>query len=257
MIEPVLTRREGAVRWLVFNNVAKHNALTLEMNRALIDAIAAFGQAEDERVLVLAGAGEKAFMSGADISEFEGDEARVEAFGRDTRRMFQALRDVAKPTVAMIRGYCIGGGLAVASCCDLRIAATDASFSIPAARLGVGYSAEFTKLLIDLVGPSFTKEILYTARRYLADEALAIGLVNRLVPATELDAFTADYCAAIADNAPLTQRAAKLVVAELLAGTHGEGSPGHAAVAACADSEDFRNAPRAFLEKRKPVFKGR
>lgn len=257
MTEPVLSVREGAVRRLVLNNVAKHNALTLEMNRALIVAIEAFVAAEEERVLLLSGAGDKAFMSGADIAEFEGDEERVAAFGRDTRHMMRALRDCPKPTVAMIRGYCIGGGLALASACDLRIAAEDASFSIPAARLGVGYSGEFARLLVDLIGPSFTKEILYTARRYSAAEALAIGLVNRLVPVAELESFTRDYCAAMAENAPLTQRAAKLAIDELLAGTHGEGSPGDQAIAACAKSEDFRDAPRAFLEKRKPVFRGR
>jgi enoyl-CoA hydratase/carnithine racemase len=257
MTDHLLTRRDGAVRWLVFDNVARHNALTLEMNRALIAAIEAFAAADDERVLVLGGAGEKAFMSGADIAEFEGDEARVEAFGRDTRRMMQALRDVAKPTVAMIRGYCIGGGLALASACDIRIAAEDASFSIPAARLGVGYGAGFAKLIVDLVGPAHTKEILYTARRYPAAEALAIGLVNRLVPVAELESFTRDYCRTMAELAPLTQRAAKLAVDELLAGTDAEGSPGRQAVAACAGSEDFREARRAFFEKRKPVFRGR
>jgi enoyl-CoA hydratase/carnithine racemase len=257
MTIPVLSRREGAVRWLVLDNVAKHNALTLEMNQGLIAAIEAFTAADDEQVLVLSGAGDKAFMSGADISEFEGDEARVAAFGRDTLRMMRSLRDLPKPTVAMIRGYCIGGGLALASACDIRIAAEDASFSIPAARLGVGYSGEFTRLLVDLIGPAFTKEILYTARRYPAAEALAIGLINRLVPVVELEEFTRDYCQGMAENAPLTQRAAKLVVDELVAGTHVEGSPGHQAVAACAESEDFRNAPRAFLEKRKPVFRGR
>ncbi len=257
MTEPVLSRREGAVRWLIFNNVAKHNALTLEMNRGLIAGIEAFAAADDERVLVLAGAGEKAFMSGADIAEFEGDQQRVEAFGRDTLRMMRALRDLAKPTVAMIRGYCIGGGLALASACDIRIAASDASFAIPAARLGVGYGGEFTKLLVDLVGPSTTKEILFTARRYDADEAHLLGLINRVVTVAELENFTRTYCAAMAENAPLSQRATKLVVAELLAGCHDEGSPGHQAIAACAESEDFRNAPRAFLEKRKPVFNGR
>lgn len=257
MSHPVQSRREGAVRWLTFDNVAKHNALTLEMNQGLIAGLEAFAAADDERVLVLAGAGDKAFMSGADISEFEGDEERVAAFGRDTLRMMRTLRDLPKPTVAMIRGYCIGGGLALASACDLRIAASDASFAIPAARLGVGYSGEFTSLLIDLVGASATKEILFTARRYDADEAHGMGLINRVVLPAELEAFTRDYCATMAENAPLTLRAAKIVVAELLSGGHVDGSPGHRAIAACAESEDFRNAPRAFLEKRKPVFTGR
>jgi enoyl-CoA hydratase len=257
--DPILTRREGAVRWLVFNRPEKHNALSLEMNEQALAVIEAFAASEDERVLVLAGAGEKAFVSGADISEFEAkrhDAASAAQYGRLTARMFEALREVEKPTVAMIRGYCFGGGVALACSCDIRICDDTALFAIPAARLGIGYGTDYVKLLADLVGPSFAKEFLYTARRYPAEEARAIGLVNRIAPAAELEAYVRDYALSMAANAPLTQRAAKIVVAELYRGA-GEGARGAAAVAACADSEDFRDARRAFMEKRKPVFRGK
>ena len=168
MTEHVLTRRDGAVRWLIFNKPEKHNALSLEMNEAALKVVEAFAAAPDERVLVVAGAGGKAFVSGADISEFEDRRSNAEKadeYARLTQRMFFALRDVEKPTVAMIQGYCLGGGVALATCCDLRIGAEDSVYGIPAARLGIGYSADFIKLLADLVGPSRAKEFLYTARR--------------------------------------------------------------------------------------------
>lgn len=260
MSEHVLTRRDGAVRWLIFNKPAKHNALSLDMSEAALKVIEAFAAAPDERVLVVAGAAGKAFVSGADISEFEDRRSNAEKaddYARQTQRMFFALRDVEKPTVAMIQGYCLGGGVALATCCDLRIASPDAVFGVPAARLGIGYSYDFIKLLADLVGPSRAKEFLYTARRYTAEEAHAIGLVNRVVPAAELEPFVKDYCDGMAANAPLTQRATKIVVSELLGDEGRDRSRGRKAVADCADSEDFRDARRAFLEKRKPVFRGR
>lgn len=259
MTDHVQTRRDGAVRWLIFNKPEKHNALSLDMSAAALDVIEAFAAADDERVLVVTGAGGKAFVSGADISEFEkrrSDSAKADEYARATTRMFFALRDVEKPTVAMIRGICFGGGVALATCCDLRIAADDGVFCVPAARLGIGYSADFVKLLADLVGPAVAKEFLYTARRYPAEEARAIGLVNRVVPSAELDDFIKDYADGIAGNAPLTQRAAKIVISELLKETP-DAERSARAVAACADSEDFRNARRAFMEKRKPIFEGR
>ncbi len=260
MTEHVLTRRDGAVRWLIFNKPEKHNALSLEMNEAALKVIEAFAAATDERVLVVAGAGGKAFVSGADISEFEDRRSnadKADDYARQTQRMFFALRDVEKPTVAMIRGYCLGGGVALATCCDIRIGAEASVYGIPAARLGIGYSADFIKLLADLVGPSRAKEFLYTARRYSPVEAYDMGLLNRVVPTEELEAYVAEYAATMAANAPLTQRATKIVVSELLADPDGAGPRGRKAVADCANSEDFRDARRAFLEKRKPVFHGR
>ncbi len=258
MSEHVLSRRDGAVRWLVFNKPGKHNALSLDMNEAALKVIEAFAAAPDERVLVVTGAGGKAFVSGADISEFEdrrSDAEKADEYSRVTQRMFFALRDVEKPTIAMIQGYCLGGGVALATCCDIRIGAVESVYGVPAARLGIGYSADFIKLLADLVGPSRAKEFLYTARRYSSQEAYEIGLLNRVIPTAELESYIAEYAAGIAANAPLTQRATKIVVSELLAG--GDGKRGREAVAVCANSEDFRDARRAFMEKRKPVFNGR
>jgi enoyl-CoA hydratase/carnithine racemase len=260
MTEHVLTRRDGAVRWLVFNKPEKHNALSLDMNEAALKIIEAFAAAPDERVLVVAGAGGKAFVSGADISEFEDRRSNAEKadeYARLTQRMFFSLRDVEKPTVAMIQGYCLGGGVALATCCDIRIGAEESVYGIPAARLGIGYSADFIKLLADLVGPSYAKEFLYTARRYSSAEAYEIGLLNRVIPTADLEAYVTEYAANMAANAPLTQRATKIVVSELLADPDRDGKRGRKAVADCANSEDFRDARRAFMEKRKPVFHGR
>ena len=260
MTEHVLTRRDGAVRWLIFNKPEKHNALSLEMNEKALEVIEAFAAATDERVLVVAGAGDKAFVSGADISEFEDRRSNAEKadeYGRLTQRMFFALRDVEKPTVAMIRGYCLGGGVALATCCDIRIGAEASVYGIPAARLGIGYSADFIKLLADLVGPSRAKEFLYTARRYSPAEAYDMGLLNRVVPTEELESYVTEYATSMAAQAPLTQRATKIVVSELLADPERDGARGRKAVADCANSEDFRDARRAFMEKRKPVFHGR
>lgn len=261
MSDKVLTRKEGAVRWMTFNQPEKLNALSLEMAEAALGIIEAFAKADDERVMVVTGAGEKAFVSGADISEFEAVRNNNEAAGRYdsiSAKMFFSLRDVEKPTVAMIQGYCFGGGVALASSCDIRLCAEDSLFSVPAARLGVGYSTPFIKLLSDIIGPSRTKEFLYTARRYSAEEAYQMGLVNRIIPKTELEATVRAYAEDMTQNAPLTQRAAKIVMSELLK-EEGKRDPEKCerAIAACFDSEDFKGARRAFMEKRKPVFTGR
>lgn len=261
MSDKVLTRKEGAVRWLIFNQPEKLNAISLEMAQAALKVVNDFASAEDERVMILAGAGEKAFVSGADISEFEKTRDSNEAAGRYdsiSAKMFFGVRDVEKPTIAMIQGYCFGGGVAVASCCDIRLCADDSLFSVPAARLGVGYSTPFVKLLADLIGPSRAKEFLYTARRYSAQEAYEMGLVNRIVPKAELEDTVRSYAEDMAQNAPLTQRATKIVMGELLKPeAERDMEKCERAVGDCFDSEDFKNARRAFMEKQKPVFTGR
>ena len=186
----VLTRLEGPVRWLIFNRPDKHNALSLDMCIEAREVVEAFARHDDERVLVVAGAGGKAFVSGADISEFDAKRNDADSsadYAALTNALFFTIRDVEKPTMAMIDGICFGGGVALATSCDIRLCADDALFSVPAARLGVGYDAGYVKLLVDIIGPSCTKEMLYTARRYKADEALAMGLVNRIHPKAELD----------------------------------------------------------------------
>jgi len=257
----ILTRQEGPLRWLVFNRPDKHNAMSLGMTEQALEVIEAFASNDEERVLIVTGGGDKAFVSGADISEFEekrGNSDDARRYSDITNRMFFALRAVEKPTVAMIRGYCIGGGLALASCCDLRLCAEDAQFAIPAARLGVGYSHDYVKFVMDIIGPARTKEVLFTARRYDASEAMAMGLVNRVFTVGDLEDETRRYAEGIAANAPLTVKAAKIAVAELSKPeTERDIAKCKQAVAACMDSEDFRNARRAFMAKEKPVFEGR
>jgi enoyl-CoA hydratase/carnithine racemase len=256
----VLVAREGAVGWITFNRAARHNALSVEMWAAIPQALDQLEADDQVRVIVLRGAGGKAFISGADISQFEkqrsGEQGRI---GYDTLvgNANQRLAAARCPTIAMIRGYCIGGGLGVALQCDLRVATRESRFGIPAARLGVGYGHAGLKRLMDVVGPAFAMEIFFTARQFSADEALAMGLVNRVVDDVELEGLVADYCNRFAENAPLTIAAVKTCVRELLRGREFDRAKCEAVVRACFDSEDYVEGRRAFLEKRRPVFKGR
>ncbi|MFN3230723.1 MAG: enoyl-CoA hydratase [Alphaproteobacteria bacterium] len=261
MPDDIQSRTEGPIRWLIFNRPDKHNAMSLEMTQAAHAVIEDFASNDAERVLIVTGSGGKAFISGADISEFDSNRGNADDAARYsdmTNRMFFSLRDVEKPTIAMIDGICFGGGVALATCCDLRFCSEASRFSVPAARLGVGYSPDYVKFLQDIVGPARTKEILFTARRYGAQEAFEMGLVNRVFGDNDLRPEVRAIAETIAGNAPLTIRAAKLSVAELVKpdGERDMSKP-QAAVADCMDSTDFKNARRAFMAKEKPVFEGR
>ena len=178
MTDKIQTRTDGAVQWLIFNQPEKHNALSLDMTVRALEVVEAFDRNDSLRVLVLAGAGEKAFVSGADISEFDKRRNNAETaaeYTNITNRMFDAIYETSKPTIAMINGYCFGGGVALAASCDLRYCSDDGLFSIPAARLGIGYRVSFTKRIVDLVGPAATREILFTARRYDAGRSGGLG----------------------------------------------------------------------------------
>jgi enoyl-CoA hydratase/carnithine racemase len=256
----MIGRIEGPIGWLVFNNPERRNAVSMEMWTAMATILEAFESDTTVRAIVLYGAGGKAFVSGADISQFEEQRSSPETIAQYdaiSGRAQRLLSDSAKPTIAMIQGYCIGGGLGVAVSCDLRIAAEGSKFGVPAARLGLGYAAPGVKKLLDLVGPAFTREIFYTARHFSAEEAKAMGLVNRVVPEAELEDYVRGYCALIADNAPLTIRALNRTVTELL-----RSSPDFdralcdRLVAECVASQDYIEGRRAFMEKRKPVFRG-
>jgi enoyl-CoA hydratase/carnithine racemase len=259
--EKMLARKADGIGWMTFNNPERHNAVSMEMWQAAERILADFTADDAVRVVVLHGAGGKAFVSGADISKFESErasEAAVEAYQVQVRRVHDLMGDLPKPSIAMIQGYCIGGGTALAISCDLRICGDTASFGVPAAKLGLGYPLYGLRRLVDLVGPAFAKEIFFTARRFTAEEARIMGLVNRVVPNADVEAFVLDYAKTIAANAPLTVTSAKFIIQEALKdrGAADEEACGRM-VKACFASEDYIEGRRAFMEKRAPVFKGR
>lgn len=260
MTDKILSRKEGAVGHLIFNNPERHNAVSLDMWAAAEAAVADFKADPKVRVMVVSGAGGKAFVSGADISKFEKDRATeegVKRYGEQVERAYASFYEFPKPSIAMIRGYCIGGGMALAMCCDMRIATDNSTFGIPAAKLGLGYGYKGIKRLIDVVGPSFAKEIFYTARQFTADEAERMGLVNRVLPSDKLEQYVSDYAATIAGNAPLTVDAVKFIVGEVVRPeSERDLAACDALVARCFASADYKEGREAFMEKRKPNFIG-
>lgn len=252
-------RADGPIGWIVFDNEKRRNAMSLAMWTGLTDALSRFSTDPEIRVVVMRGAGETAFVSGADISEFEAHRSNAAAaadYAAATEAAWRALGAFGKPLIAMIRGFCFGGGVAIAMKADLRIAAEDSLFAIPAARLGIAYPPHSVRDLVALVGPATAKEILFTGRRMKSDEALRIGLLNRVVPDGHLESEIVALCATLASNAPLTIRAAKEIIDQI---ARDEPDPAKVAerVAACFDSADYAEGRRAFLEKRRPVFVGR
>jgi enoyl-CoA hydratase len=259
--ERMIAEVDGAIGWLTFNNPARRNAVSIDMWQAIPEIFDAFERDPAVRVIVLQGAGDKAFVSGADISEFEKNRSSAEAvkqYEEIGNRAQSRITNATKPTIAMIRGFCMGGGLGVALCCDLRIASETAQLGIPAAKLGIGYRLDGQTKLLALVGPAFAKEIFYTARRFTAAEAHHMGLLNRVLPDGELEDFVRSYCAMIAENAPLSLAAAKGIITELVKpAADVDRARCEEFVRRCFESADYVEGRRAFMEKRKPEFKGR
>ena len=259
--DKMLAHVEDGVGWITFNQPNKRNAVSFAMWQAIPQIIIDFASSDDVRVVVMRGAGDKAFVSGADISEFEevrSTPEQIVVYEKATSAANAALITLDKPLIAMIRGFCIGGGMAIALSADLRITADDGEFGVPAAKLGLGYGYGGIKELMNIVGPSFAKEIFFTGGRFSASDAETMGLVNRVVPVDDLESSVTALAKTIADNAPMTVKAAKAAVNE------GTKNPDErdldsvaAMVEACFNSEDYKEGRRSFMEKRKPQFQGR
>jgi enoyl-CoA hydratase/carnithine racemase len=258
--DKMLSRKEGGVGYLTFNNPERHNAVSLEMWEAATAILADFAADKEVRVVVLTGAGGKAFVSGADISKFESERSSktaIELYNAMVDKANTAVYEFPKPTIAMIRGYCIGGGVGLALCCDLRICSDNSKFGVPAAKLGLGYGFTGIKKLVDVVGPSFAKEIFFTARQFTAAEALQMGLVNRVLPGEEFEKYVKDYSDTISGNAPLTVNAVKYIVGQVVKDESKRDMKKCAElVAECFASSDYVEGRKAFMEKRKPAFTG-
>lgn len=260
MTDKIITEQSGEIARIIFNQPEKRNAVSLEMWEAVEAAIKRFEADPSVRILILSGAGGKAFVSGADVSKFESERASAEAvahYNAATKRVYDGIEAFPKPTIAQIDGFCIGGGVALSLSCDLRICGEGSQFAVPAAKLGLGYGYEGLNRLVNVVGPSFAKEIFFTARRFNAEEARVMGLVNRVVPDADVARVAQETAEMIAANAPLTVATAKYVVSQTVADESVRDLDECARrVKECFDSQDYIEGRRAFLEKRKANFVG-
>jgi enoyl-CoA hydratase len=259
--EKMIATKDNGIGWMIFNNPERRNALSLAMREAMVEIFDTYAADEEVRVLVLRGAGGKAFVSGADISEFKEKRNSAEAeaqYGIAVAESRRAMLAFDKPIIAMIEGFCVGGGMATALDCDIRLASDDSQFAIPAARLGLAYGYENLKQLAAVVGPAYAKQILFTGSRLPANKALEIGLVNDIYPRANLEEAVRAMAAQIVDNAPLTVKTAKATIGAVYEDeTRRDLDRIDAMIKTCFDSRDFKEGREAFMEKRKPVFEGR
>lgn len=253
--------KKDGIGWLIWDNQSKLNALSPPMYGDAIKVIEDYSADPDIKVVVMRGAGRRAFISGADITSFAKTRSDPEAAKRSAEepaKLRRMMLDMEKPLIAMIYGYCLGGGMGMALNADMRFASSDSQFSVPAAHRGIAYAPSGLKQLVDVVGPSAAKDIMFSARRLKSDEALRIGLINRVVDAEELEADTIAYAQVLAANAPLSMRASKYFINQLgLERAQRDEDRMDRMQREAEASEDFKEATQSFLEKRKPVFKGR
>lgn len=252
--------REGAIGKIIFNNPERHNAVSFEMWDAAEQMLAELLADDSVQVIVLAGAGGKAFVSGADISKFESERATQDAvleYNAKTAAVYGGIHQASKPTIAMIQGHCIGGGLGLAVSCDLRFCTTKSKFGLPAAKLGLGYPYAGLKRLSDVVGLPNAKDICYTGKIIDSERASDMGLVSQVLPDDELEGFVAEYADSIARNAPMTVRSMKNIFNNI-AREPADRELEHCQelVDACFGSNDYKEGRTAFMEKRRPAFTG-
>ncbi|HEV3010737.1 MAG TPA: enoyl-CoA hydratase, partial [Burkholderiales bacterium] len=257
----LVVEKRGAVGWIVFDQPARRNAISDAMWRGIAPAMARFDADPEVRCVAFRGAGTEAFSAGADVSEFESNRAAsaaVDEYDGLLDQVLHAIQGSLKPSVAMIYGYCLGGGVEIALACDLRYCAASAKFGIPAAKLGLAYNVEGHKRLLETVGQARAREIMFLGRRYNAEEALAMGLVHKILKSDALEPFVEETLQTLCENAPLSIANSKIIIEEYVKSS---GTPDaarmRAAIERCARSEDYREGRRAFMEKRKPRFTGR
>jgi enoyl-CoA hydratase/carnithine racemase len=257
----ILTSVTEGVGIVTFNNPEKRNAMSIEMWEGLGAALVELRDDDEVRVVILTGAGDKAFMSGADISQFEKNRRDAQAneeYSRKSEAQRTLLANYPKPTIACIRGFCLGGGMQMAMSTDMRFAAHNSQFGIPAAKLGIAYGYDALTNLVSLVGPSQARLLMYTGMRIDSAEALRIGLVDRVFADANMWQETLEVARTISDNAPLSITASRITIAQILKDKDVRDMAAIKAIStACMDSEDFREGRQAFMEKRKPQFKGR
>ena len=259
--DKILAKYEGAIGQIIFNNPERHNAVSLEMWDAVENALSGFKKIDDIRVVILSGAGENSFVSGADISKFEkerGSKNATDHYNARLKVIYNLIENYPKPTISMINGYCIGGGLNLAACTDIRIASDKSKFAMPAAKLALGYPYDAIRRLIAAVGPAAAKQLMFTAKTIDAQHALGIGLLQEVVKEQALMEHVNMIAGTIASNAPLTVKAMKFIATQVMKSDYSlrDLKACDEMVAECFGSEDYVEGRNAFLEKRKPNFKG-